>query len=133
MTDSLPVMIIFLALGLGLVSVLLYVSLGSRGVARSRIIRIIIEVWLSFALVVGAFALINLLLGPTARTGVANELLGRIARIRELAPRQQMLIVGMFAIALAIFIHLIWALQRAQSKSLVSHTFPEEESNNDAA
>ncbi len=108
-------LVVLVAFTLVYVSVLLRIRLGSAGADRRTIVLVIAELWLTFAVIIGVFALLQRLVGPVPRQeSIAGELGTQLARVHKLAPGQRALIYGGFALAIGLFISLLWSLRAAQ-------------------
>jgi len=108
------VLLILMALALAYVSLLLFIHLGSLGINRGRVIGIVIEVWLTFALIIGVFSLLQYFIGPVPQSTVAGEMAALFARLGRLPVWQRLFIYGGLAAAVALFAHLLWMLRAAQ-------------------
>lgn len=115
--SDLPVLIILVAMALALVSFLLYVNLGSQGIPPRRIVVLLVELWLTFAVIIATFAYISNLLGPVPAGSIADELVMRLSRWRELSTVQQATILGGGVLVLVLFIHVIWSLRALQQRA----------------
>jgi len=115
MISQLLTMLVITAFPLGFISLLLYIRLGSQGMPRRRIYRVIAEVWGVFALIFTIFTLVSQHLGPVpAQNSIANEMLFQVSRFRTLPAGHQMVIGAALLLAVALFAHLVWSIQRVQ-------------------
>lgn len=111
MDTELPMMLVVTALALGFVSYLLHMQLGSLGVPARRVAALLIELWVSFGLIVTLFVLASTLIGPVARErALTTELQGWWQRVQVLPSAQQWLLLAMLVAALAILGHFLWIL-----------------------
>ena len=115
--SDLIVVLVLTAFVLGYVSLLLFIRLGSLGVGHGRILGIIIEVWLTFAVVIGMFILLQRFLAPVPSTGFPGELFAQIEQVNRLPIRQRLLIYGGLIVAAALLVHLLWSLRNAQRET----------------
>jgi hypothetical protein len=113
MTELFPFLAL-VALALLFVSALLYIRMGSLGVSRAVITRVLIELWGTFALVTVLFASMTRLVPPIRRGSVAEEVFDQFARVGGLPFLQQALLILGFAAAFALFVHLLWTLRSVQ-------------------
>ena len=111
--SSVPVVLLLTVLALGYVSLLLYYRLASQGWPMRRVYGVIAEVWLVFALIVGAFWLTTLLIPAAPAVSLAAEFAARLRVIGSLPLAQQALLIGLFVAALASLIHLLLSLRIA--------------------
>lgn len=125
--SDLIVMLVLTAFVLGYISLLLFIRLGSLGVSRGQIIGIVIEVWLTFAVIIGMFILLQRFLGPVPRTGVPRELFTQLDQLNRLPIGQRLLIYGGFIVAIALFVHLLWSFRAAQREAPRAEQPPTEE------
>jgi Na+/melibiose symporter-like transporter len=114
--SDLVVLLILVAVVLAYVSVLLYINLGSQGVALPRVIRLLVELWLTFALIIGVLAVVTGSLGPTPAGSIAAELAARLSHWRQLSSGQQAMILGGVVLALVLFAHFIWSYRALQQQ-----------------
>ncbi|HEY3379030.1 MAG TPA: hypothetical protein VGL77_16225 [Armatimonadota bacterium] len=114
---NLAVFLALMAVALGFVSVLLYISLGSRRVPTAKIVRLLIELWGTFALLAVLFALLSAFLGAPPAGSLAEELAVRLAHWRDLSSTQQAILVGGLLLAIVLFVHLINSLRVLQGRS----------------
>jgi len=121
------VLLVLTAFVLGYISLLLFIRLGSLGVSRRQIIGIVIEVWLTFAVIIGIFALLQQFLGAVPRTGVSGELFTQLQQLNRLPLQQRLLIYGGFIVAIALFAHLLWSFRAAQREAPHAEQPPTEE------
>jgi len=113
--SDLVVLLVLVAFVLAYVSMLLVIRLGSLGASRGQIAGIVSEVWLMFALIIGAFVLLRQFIGPVPQNGFPGEIITLFARLNRLPAWQRLFIYGGLAAAIALFIHFLWlfrALQR---------------------
>ncbi|MHB0938333.1 MAG: hypothetical protein ACYDCO_11850 [Armatimonadota bacterium] len=125
--SDLIVLLILTAFVLGYVSLLLFIRLGSLGVARGRIIGIVIELWLTFALIIGVFALMQQFIGPVPEIGFPGEFQVLIQRLSRLPSWQRLLIFGGFIAALVLFVHWLWSFNAVQRDAPRAGQPPDEE------
>ncbi len=110
-------MVVLTAVALAYVSLLTYIRLSSQGIARRRVVRLLVELWLDFALIISAFVLVSAFVGPVSRgKSVADELAARLARVHVLSAGKQVLIVGLFVLAVLVFVHFIWSLRAIERR-----------------
>jgi hypothetical protein len=115
--SDLVVMMILVAFVLAYVSLLLVVRLGSLGVSRGQIVGIVIEVWLTFALIIGVFALLQQFIGPVPQSGFPGEIVAQLAQLNRLPGWQRLLIYGGLVAAVILFAHFLWSFRAAQRES----------------
>lgn len=111
------VFLILVALVLGYISVLLNIRLGSLGVDRRRVIGIIVELWLTFVLIVIVFMISQQFVGPVGRTSLAQELTELYAHARQLPLWQRLVVYGGPVAAVLLFIHLLFSLRAVQQEA----------------
>ncbi len=110
--NDLVLLLILVSLALIYVSVLLAIRLGSLGVPRRVVRQLIIEVWLTFALIIGVMALARAQLGHIARApNLGQEMLLVFRRWNSLPAGPRLLLLGGLVLALILFAHLIWSLR----------------------
>lgn len=111
MSDELPLMLIVTLLALAFVSWLLRIQLGSLGVPDRRILLLLIELWLSFSLIIALFVYAGAIIGPiTRQLRVSDEYQRWWGQIHALNGHQQGLLLVLLALALVILLHFIWTL-----------------------
>ena len=115
--SDLPLLIILVAMALTFVSFLLYVNLGSQGIPSRRIVVLLAELWLTFAVIIATFAYISNILGPAPAGSIADELAVRLSRWRELSTMQQTTILVGGALVVILFVHIIWSLRVLQQRA----------------
>lgn len=98
-------------------SLLLYIQLGSHRVPRQRIVYILAEIWVIFALIFAIFTLTSQQLGAVPHSAIADELAARLAHFRALPATRQILCSAAILLACGLFGHMIWSLQRAQRRA----------------
>ncbi|MHB9132195.1 MAG: hypothetical protein ACYDBB_14060 [Armatimonadota bacterium] len=106
-----PVILVLVALVLAFVSFLLTIRLRSEGASPGRTWRVLIELWVTFALIIGIFSLVNALIAPTGNQSIGGDFLARLARARSLSTGLQVLIYGGLVLALAMFVRLMLVLR----------------------
>jgi len=110
-------MLALIAAILGYISILLYLRLGSQGVAVRRIVRVILELWLTFAAIIGIFALISQRVGPVAGSSMAAQLFAELARVHSLPANERTVIYLGLLLTVALFVHFLWSWQSMQRKT----------------
>jgi hypothetical protein len=114
--QDLPLLIILVVISLSFVSALLYINLRSQHIASARVVRVLLELWGVFALIIGIFAYISHLLGSTPSGSMAEELTARLAHWHTLARVPQVIILVGAICALGLFVHLLISLHTLQSR-----------------
>lgn len=117
MITQILIMIVVTAFPLAYVSLLLYIRLSSHQVPLKRIIRLLAEVWGTFALIFVIFALASQHLGAVPRSSIVKELSAQLEYVRALPLNHQIYLSVALALALALFGHIIWSLQREQRQT----------------
>lgn len=110
--SDLIVVLALTAFLLGYISLLLFIRLKSLGVSRGKILALIIEVWLTFAVIIGLFILLQRLLGQAP-----GDFFAQIEQMNRLPVRQRLLVYGGLIAAVALFVHLLWSLRNAQREA----------------
>ena len=113
MTDML-IMLVLVAAILGYISVLLYYRLGSLGVSPGHVVRVIVELWVTFAVITALFSVIAHLVGPVAGLTPADQVAAQWARVHTLPAAQQGMVFVGALLALALFLHFLWSWQSLQ-------------------
>jgi len=131
--NDLIVLLILVAFVLAYVSLLLVIRLGSLGVGRGRIIGIVIEVWLTFAVIIGVFILLQQLIGPVPESGFPGEIAAQLARLQRLPLGQRLLIYGGVIAAVVLFAHVLWSFRAAQREAPHDGEAPDGDSNDSTA
>ena len=112
-------MCILVAIMLCFVSALLYISLRSRQVYSARVLRVILELWIAFALILCIFAYISHFLGSASSGGsLAGELATRLAHWYALTQAQQFTLLAGALLAVGLFVHVLLSIQALQSRPL---------------
>lgn len=107
---------VLLAVALTYVSVLIYISLRGRDTAPARIRRVLIEMWVTFALIIGILYIITLPLGNAPSGSIAVEISTRIAQWHAVPLLQKVVIIGGSILAIALFAHFILSLRSLQHR-----------------
>ena len=108
------VMAVLTAFPLAYVSLLLYIRLSSQRVPNKRIWRLLGEVWGIFALIFVIFALVSRRLGTVPHSSITKELGAQLELVRALPLGHQLFVGAAMLLALGLFGHLLWSLQRLQ-------------------
>jgi hypothetical protein len=103
-------MLVLTAVALLFVSLLLYIRLGSAGVPTGRVAAMLVELWLTFAAIVGLFAMASRTLGAVPRSTVPGEWGAGWAQVRALPPGQQVLLLVLLLAAVGLLGHLFWSM-----------------------
>lgn len=101
------IMFVLVAAVLGFVSVLIATRLRASGASPARVRRVIVELWLTFLLILAAFGYVSAVLGSPG-TGITDQL----ARFGELATGSKILVILALLVALGLFIHFVVMMQR---------------------
>lgn len=118
MSSDLPLLIILVVIALTFISALLYISLRARHVATGNVVRVLVELWVAFALIIAIFDYISHVLGPAPSGSLADELLSRLAHWHVLLRTQQVTIVAGVLVALGLFVHVLTTIRALQSRPL---------------
>ncbi|OPZ81748.1 MAG: hypothetical protein BWY76_02931 [bacterium ADurb.Bin429] len=104
-------MLIFVAAALALVSWMLWMQLGSQGVPLARVRRLLIELWLSFAAIIGLFWFGRWAIGYVPRrANPADEIQGWWTRLTALPLWAQIMLVLALLLALGLLARVMWTL-----------------------
>lgn len=110
---DLVLLLILVSLVLIFVSVLLRVRLHELGASRGTAVRIIVEVWATFALIIGVMALARQQLGDVPRgPSIGAEFALTLRMIGSLPVGMRWLLLGGLVLVLVLFAHLIWSLRQ---------------------
>ncbi len=104
-------MLVFVAAALALVSWLLWLQLGAQGVPLPRVRRLLIELWLSFAAIIGLFWLGRWAIGYVPRRAhPADEFHAWWTRMQALPLWAQVLLALALLLALGLLGRVMWTL-----------------------
>lgn len=106
---------------LGYASLLISMRLRAGGAPPARIRLALIELWGTFIVIIGLFAVIRSLLGDVGGDSVFDGLRTQLERLRALSAGMQATIILAMLIALGLFVHLIWMLQRLNNDYATPH------------
>ena len=105
--------VIVLVAALGLLSVLIGVRLAAGGATRRRIIGLVIELWVVFALWVGVLALLRSAVGEPTGAGWREELSDLVSRLSAVKAGVGCWLAAAAAVGAAGCVHLLLSLRRA--------------------
>ena len=89
----------------------------------AQIVRVILELWLTFAVIIGIFALISRRVGPVTGDSPASQLAAEWARVHTLPALQRGEIYVGLLLAIAVFVHFLWSWQVLQ-REIAAHDRP---------
>jgi len=108
-------------------SYLLTLRLRFEGASRAHIIRVIIELWATFGLILVAFITVRRLLGAVPRSSAGGEFVSQFDQLRTLPTGQQAIVAGLVLLALVLFVHLLWSLNTVPRTAEASTALSEED------
>ncbi len=142
---DLSLLLILVVMILSFISTLLYISLRARHVAVGSVVRVLLELWGAFALIIGIFAYIGKYLGSTPALrqadefaahlpvpppwyhpqnvhsgSFASELANRLAHWHTLSATQHVSICLGTLLAVGLFVHVLISVQALQSRRIVA-------------
>lgn len=114
MSSDFWLFIILVSIALGYVSVLLFVYLTAQGVTVSRVTRLIIELWVTFVLIIIVLLVSTSALDTPQSGSLASELLTQLSRWRSMSLAQRGIAITGLLVAILLFVHIIWSIRSAQ-------------------
>lgn len=114
MSSDLLVLMIIVGVVLVYVSVLMFINLTSQGVPTRRVYGVLVELWITFLLIIAILAYITATLGPVPSGSLAKELQNRLAHWNQLTGVQQGVILVGTLLALLLFAHVFWSIRAVQ-------------------
>ncbi len=102
---------ILVTLALGYVSGLLFVRFSNSGMSRRKVWLKLGELWITFAVIIGALAGARAMLGTVRTTSTNDEMSQQWNNFAALALYQQVLMVVMLLAALVLFIRVFSSLR----------------------
>lgn len=95
-----------------MVSVMLGIRLAAGGAPRRAIVLLLIEVWVSYALVAAAIVAVATLLGPAESGSAGSELLSIATRWHRLTHAQQAWAMVGLVLAIAFFVQILLTIRK---------------------